>query len=323
MTNNESVKDHTRITTLAEKLKGKLKNFVVMDREGQLIGEVKDLILDDNRQLKIVVSRRLTTDGSSRLFLIMSKLIQKIDPSKQSVLVNMNEAEIDQLSEYVMPETPDVESSEIPSSPIIPIQSAANESTTPSYSAADVMLTSSESQNLLDQLNDNSTIEPADTPEVLEEELIRLLGERLIVDRSKHKVGEVIVRKVIETRMVQVPVRREKLIIEQVSPEHKQLAQIDLGEEELADIDLTEAASIDNEIPSTQTASLDGLTVRGVFNSPKIASLFLNAIALERRHGCKEVRLEIVVEDAERQKTYQEWIERSSGSQLGSQGNES
>jgi len=43
-------------------------------------------------------------------------------------------------------------------------------------------------------------------------------------------VGEVIVRKVIETRMVevQVPVRHEKLIVEQVSPERKQLAEIDL-----------------------------------------------------------------------------------------------
>jgi len=69
--------------------------------------------------------------------------------------------------------------------------------------------------------------------EILSEELIRLLGERVVVDRSKHKVGEVIVRKVIETRMVQVqvPVRHEKLIVEQVSPERKQLAEIDLGQE--------------------------------------------------------------------------------------------
>jgi len=66
--------------------------------------------------------------------------------------------------------------------------------------------------------------------EILSEELIRLLGERVVVDRNKRKVGEVIVRKVIETRMVQVqvPVRHEKLIVE-VSPERKQLAEIDLA----------------------------------------------------------------------------------------------
>jgi len=63
----------------------------------------------------------------------------------------------------------------------------------------------------------------------LEEEIIRLLGERLVVDRGKRKIGEVIVRKEIETRMIQVPVRREKLIVEQVSPERKQLAEINLG----------------------------------------------------------------------------------------------
>jgi len=59
------------------------------------------------------------------------------------------------------------------------------------------------------------------------EEIIRLLGERLVVDRGKRKIGEVIVRK-IETRMIQVPVRHE-VIVEQVSPERKQLAEINLG----------------------------------------------------------------------------------------------
>jgi len=84
--------------------------------------------------------------------------------------------------------------------------------------------------------------------EILSEELIRLLGERVVVDRSKHKVGEVIVRKVIETRMVQVPVRHEKLIVEQVSPERKQLAEIDLGQEEFSGVELSENARQELEI---------------------------------------------------------------------------
>jgi hypothetical protein len=151
-----------------------------------------------------------------------------------------------------------------------------------------------------------------DTSEVLEEELIRLLGERLIVGRSKRKVGEVIVRKEIETRMIQVPVRREKLIIEQVSPEHKQLAEIDLGEEEISGVDLTAAEMSGTKMPALARSDNE-LTVTGEFSSPKIASLLLNAIALERRQGCKKVRLEIVVEDVERQKSYQEWVDRASG----------
>ncbi|WP_218596610.1 DUF2382 domain-containing protein [Chroogloeocystis siderophila] len=152
------------------------------------------------------------------------------------------------------------------------------------------------------------------SPEGLADEIIRLLGERVIVDRNKRKVGEVIVRKEIETRMVEIPVRREKLIVEQVSPERKQLAEIELGQQELTGIELREGEV--NQLTQsfgTKIGSVNGLTVSGEFDSPKIASLLLNAIALERRQGCKKVRIEIVVEDAERQKTYQEWFERASG----------
>ena len=149
--------------------------------------------------------------------------------------------------------------------------------------------------------------------------MIRLLGERLVVDRSKRKVGDVIVRKEIETRMVQVPVRHEKLIVEQISPERKQLAEIDLGQESIPQGAVAEAAIAANGITATgdKSASLNGeLTVSGTFNSPKIASLLLNAIALERQHGCQQVRVEIVVENAERQKLYQEWLDRISNRPL-------
>lgn len=64
---------------------------------------------------------------------------------------------------------------------------------------------------------------------ILDEEIIPLLAERVIVDRHKRKSGEVVVRKVIETEIIEVIVRREKLIVEQVSPEYKVLAVIDLG----------------------------------------------------------------------------------------------
>ena len=318
MTNNESVKTNARINTLAEKLRSKLKDFAVLDRQGELMGQVKDLILDNNRQLNLVVSR-LPTAPRSSLFLLKSKLIQNIDPSNQSVLINMDKAEIDNLPDYTITVPQDIELSEIQNSPITPTQEAVNEVTikdSVSDSATIMPTPFSESENVQSELNYDGTPDPVETREVLSEEIIRLLEERLVIDRGKRKIGEVIVRKEIETRMIQVPVRREKLIVEQVSPERKQLAEIDLGEEEVAGIDLSEAASIDTTaIASTQNVNLDELTVRGEFNSPKIASLLLNAIALERSHGCLKVFVEIVVEDAERQKLYQEWVNRSSASQ--------
>lgn len=65
-----------------------------------------------------------------------------------------------------------------------------------------------------------------------QEEVIPLREERLVVDQKKQKVGEVVVRKEIETEIIQVPVQREKLIVEQVGAEPKQLAEIDLTEED-------------------------------------------------------------------------------------------
>lgn len=297
MTNDEPVKTNARISTLVEKLRGKLKNFIVLDRQGQLIGKVEELLLDTQGQLNLIVSQMATS--GSRSFLVMSKLIQKIDPPNKSVLVNMNLAEFNELPEYVNTE-PNL-NSEILDSPVVPAQESLED-----ISLNDSILSTPDFQlqNIQEEVNDLNALEPSVPPQVLEEEIIRLLEERLIVDRSKRKVGEVIVRKEIEIRMIQVPVRREKLIVEQVSPEQKKLAEIDLGEQEVADIELPEIASTDTEP-----------TVRGVFNSPKVASLLLNAIALERRHGCKKVRVEIIVEDAERQKTYQEWVNRCSDSQ--------
>jgi len=313
---SNSVNNNTRIDTLVEKLRQKLINFVVIDPQGERIGEVKDLILDANRQLNLVVSQ-FTTDTYSRLFLLVSKLIQKIDPPNQAVLVNINKPDIKNLPEYVTPMTPGIALSE-----------ASTNRQMSAYEVAADMMSDSDRDNALNvntevgvtaahlvestgskvDVDDNITLNPTENEKVLGEEIIRLLGERLIVDRSKRKVGEVIVRKEIETRMVEVPVRYEKLIVEQVSPEHQQLAEIDLGQGEIPGLELSEAV-----VTEAKATRLDGkLTVSTELNSPKIASLLLNAIALERNHGCKQVRIEIVVENEERQKTYQEWFDRCS-----------
>ena len=154
---------------------------------------------------------------------------------------------------------------------------------------------------MLNKPDDDITMPVYDQTKVLDEHIIQLLAERLVVEQKQRKLGEVVVRKEIETRMIQVPVRAEKLIVEQVSPEYKQLAEINLTVEETS-----------NNLPattSTDTANLaNELSVSGNFNSPKIASVLLNAIALESNHGCKEVRIEIVVEDEEHQKIYQQWF---------------
>lgn len=214
------VKDKARLKTLVEQLKTKLKTFAMRDREGELVGEVKDLVLDNNCQLKLVISQ-VTTKDNLPTFLLDSNFIEKVDAATKSVIISINKVEIEQVPEYVM--------TEIATSPVTPAPEVVDGTKKNSVDFhPSVVQTPAESKNIQEEPDNDKALEPADTPEVLSEEIFRLLGERVVVDRSKRKVGEVIVRKEIKIRMVQVPVRYEKLIVEEVSPEHKILAEIDL-----------------------------------------------------------------------------------------------
>ena len=95
---------------------------------------------------------------------------------------------------------------------------------------------------------ENDRVSSEDTLKVLSQDIVRLVEERLVVNRSKRKIGEVIVRKEIETRIIQVPVRYEKLIVEQVSPERKQLVEINLGQAEGNGIEQTKVTTLHPEI---------------------------------------------------------------------------
>ncbi|MEH2082318.1 MAG: DUF2382 domain-containing protein [Nostoc sp.] len=285
--NTLQAKGNSRTTSSLADLRKKVNNFAVFDNQGQLVGVVHDLIVDGNRRLNLVISNQANqrtaestqqlADKYPSLFRLQSQRIKKIDKPTKSVFIDLNKSEIEYMPEYLESETPgDFNSTE---------QLAKNKMT-------------------------NSPVEPLNNLEqVPEEQIIRLIEERLVIENSKRKVGEVIVRKVIETQMVQVPVRREKLIVEQISPEQKQLAEIDLGQGEIPGVDLTEVEKLE------VTHDNNGLTVSGEFSSPRIANLLLNAIALERNHGCKQVRVTITVEDESHQKKYQEWFDRCSKGQ--------
>lgn len=295
-----------RINVLLNKLQSKLKDFAVRDRENLLLGKVKDVNLDSERQLNLVISQE-GLNQNAPLFLLRSKHIQQVDSSRKTLFVDVSKAETQYLPEYVpSQQTTDVEVLETPPTSRTTAWGITDAST------ASVIPMTQELNNHPEELERDSMPEDAANTfstesEVVEEEIFRLLEERLIVDNNKHKVGEVIVRKEIETRMVEVPVRREILIVEQVSPEHKQLAEIDLGEGEIPGLELIEAASF-NAKSTIDTQP----TVRGEFDSPRTASRILDAIAHQRRHGCVKVRVEIILEDAEHHATYQEWFDRCS-----------
>jgi stress response protein YsnF len=139
--------------------------------------------------------------------------------------------------------------------------------------------------------NDPETIDVCkmtSTPRVLTDEVISLLEERLMVSFTRQKIGEIVVRREIETRIlqVQVPIRHEKLIIEQVSPEYKQLAEIDLGQ------------------GNTQSI------VSGEVDSPEDAIDLLREIVNMPVQDCETVRIEIVLKNSKHQSSYQELFDR-------------
>lgn len=145
-------------------------------------------------------------------------------------------------------------------------------------------------------MEQNNQIQP---PPTEEEKIVSLLGERLIVNRSKRKIGEVVVRKKIETRLVQIPVRREILVVEKIGKEAETLAEIDLEEEEHNGVEI-------NHIPSNGS----NYHVFGEFVSPLEAREILDIIAREPKHGCAKVRIELVVENSHQRDRYQKIFDK-------------
>lgn len=296
----ESLEQKARIKDLLEKLRKKLSSFAVINLQGQLIGYIKDFSLDKNSRLYLVIPK--SSAHGSPVHLVSSKYIQKVDTSNKAVFVDLSLTELEHLPLYKHSEDNMIENS--PMSSVTPTN-ISNSDESPdlgkaqppkaqSFTMANESLTDSENQ-----------------PEVVEEEIVRLLEERLIVNRSKRKVGDVVVRKEIETRIVEVPVHREKLIVEQVGPEHKILAEIDLGQGQVTGVELTALASSDakhREVLSSEHP----YSVTGEFISPKAASNLLEAIALRGKHGCQKVRVQLIVDNAEVQEAYQQMFDRCS-----------
>ena len=122
---------------------------------------------------------------------------------------------------------------------------------------------------------------------------ISLLKEKLVVKRSKHKVGEVIVRKIVETRTIHLPIRREKLIVERAGVSNEQLTEIDLGEGEVNGVKFNELGNT-NDIYQTQSK----------FVSLNKIQDFLTEITKHSDKSNFKMRLEIITDNPESQKNF-------------------
>ncbi len=127
--------------------------------------------------------------------------------------------------------------------------------------------------------------------ETQEKRIIPLLEERLHINRQRRKIGEVILRREVETRMIEVPVRREKLIVEQISPEFRQIACIDFSETEISE-----------QTGNTTDLSEDlfDQTLTAYYSTVLAANHALKVLGQTLANQCRSVSLAIVVQQGDR-----------------------
>jgi hypothetical protein len=164
--------------------------------------------------------------------------------------------------------------------------------------------------------------------DILSSETFALLEERLMVNFTRRKLGEIVVRKEIETQILQlqVPIRSEKLIVEQISPEYKLLSQVEIGRSNASEMAISKAIAdgvilasnddsnisigleaIDRQINPTSTQSRIGCEI----DSVDAARNLLNEIAnLSDFDDCQSVRVEIVLKDDRQRDIYQALFDR-------------
>jgi len=111
---------------------------------------------------------------------------------------------------------------------------------------------------------------------------IQLLEERLVVDRQRHKIGEISVRKVIETEIVEVPIRREKLVVEKIG-ESDPLFEVGLNDAQIRGHE----PDFDNGL----TSAADSLCASGNLSTIRQTIKFLQAVANLPDHHCRQVKV--------------------------------
>jgi hypothetical protein len=141
-----------------------------------------------------------------------------------------------------------------------------------------------------------SSIAPAESESLT----IQLLAERLVATQRKQKVGEVVIRKEVSTHIIEVPVRQEKLVIEQISPQYKKIADITPEQGEI------------NTVSTRAAEDLSIGTFQGRFLSAKTASEFLSTIAEITQDDHAAVEISIQLTDAKLKDTYDYWLQHYS-----------
>lgn len=244
-----------------------LISFTIIDRQGISRGKVKDIYYDANNELNLLVE--LTkTDRKISWHRLRSIDICQLKLEDKLILSNLSDRQLEQLPLY-QPVPPHLKE----------------------------VLTKS---NLYDDCKMNpahNDIQQSDSSEITQ---IPLLEEKLQIARRKRKIGEVIVRKEVETQIVKVPIRREKLIIESIGNNPERLTEVVIAEEKVNGFKYQELNHSDDSLHITKSHFLDVTT----------AQELLEAVAYLSSAKDARVRLEIVTNCSEHQIEHQNICDR-------------
>jgi hypothetical protein len=117
---------------------------------------------------------------------------------------------------------------------------------------------------------------------------IQLLEERLIINRERQKVGEISVRKVVETEIVEVPIKREKLIVERIG-EADPLFEVGLSNTQIRGHESDSHTDAYNELNS----AAESPRASGNLSSIRQAINLLESVINLPDHHCRQVRITI------------------------------
>ncbi|MCY7320963.1 MAG: PRC-barrel domain-containing protein, partial [Phormidesmis sp. CAN_BIN36] len=89
----------TPLAPRLEQLKLKLQGFAVVDSAGRFMGEVSDLVLNEQQQLQLVISQPDVNQGQ-RFFLIPSRVVSWVRSRSRTLSVTITQADIRHHPDY-------------------------------------------------------------------------------------------------------------------------------------------------------------------------------------------------------------------------------
>ena len=269
MTLSNSNEKQTDLNSQLSKLDKQLISYQVLDRQGIARAEVKDIYYDINNEINLLIELK-SINNQLNLYRLEHTDICQINLDDKLILSNLSQQQLENSPLYQT------------------VPTHIKEALSQSSLYDDCEMNPSKDKNNIDiDINQQQS-------DSLEIEAIPLLEEKLQVTRQKQKVGEVIVRKQVETKIVEVPLRREKLIVERIGKNPEQLTEVVIGSGKVNGFQYNELNDHDR-LHLTNSHFLDLPT----------AHKLLEALTQVSATANTKIRLEIVTDSSEHQLEYQ------------------